>query len=29
MDAAVHYDVPDVFYRVEEGGETVPWRGSS
>jgi hypothetical protein len=26
MDVAVNYEAPDAFYRVEEGGETVPWR---
>jgi hypothetical protein len=26
MDATVDYKSPDTFYRVGEGGETVPWR---
>jgi hypothetical protein len=24
MDATTDYEAPDAFYRVEEGGETVP-----
>jgi hypothetical protein len=29
MGAAVDYKAPDVFYRAEEGGETIPWRRNS